>query len=303
MVMIIDPLIILQLLWLGLLRGSIYALMSIGLSLTFGVMRIVNFAHGEFFMLGAYISYFILTSLGINPFISLISTFISMGISFILGVGISRTFFFALRLRSGKEWIINSFVLTLGLSVILQNLALALWTPVYRGIQYLWNPTTVKILEISTTIDRIMILIGSLLTIFIFWYLLSHTFLGKAIRAVSQNEEAAKSLGVNENKIYMLTFGLSSMLASLAGVLLLPFAGAYPTVGVGPLLKSFIVVIISGLGNVHGAILGGFFVGIVETFAIFYTEEGWSSVILLTLLILVLIIRPTGFFGKKIRYV
>ncbi|MEM4311635.1 MAG: branched-chain amino acid ABC transporter permease [Nitrososphaerales archaeon] len=301
--MVIDPIIIAQLLWLGLLRGSIYALMSLGLSLTFGVMRIVNFAHGEFFMLGAYISYFLLTFLGINPLISFISTFIVLGISFILGAGISRTFFSALRLRSGKEWIIDSFVLTLGLSVMLQNLALALWTPVYRGIPYLWNPSTLKILEISTTIDRIAILFGSLLAIFIFWYFLSYTFLGKAIRAVSQNEEAAKSLGVNENKIYTLTFGLSSMLASLAGVLLLPFAGAYPTVGVNPLLKSFIVVILSGLGNIHGAIFGGFFVGIIETFAIFYTEEGWNSVILLALLIIVLIIRPTGFFGKRVRYV
>ncbi len=279
----------------GLLRGSMYILMALGLSLVFGVMKIPNFAHGEFYMVGAYLAFY---SIMVWELPALFSFLIAAAGGFILGVFIEKTVFYPLRKRSKRDWVLNSFLVTAGLSFILQNLAQALIGVEYKGVTNIW-PGSLKIASINVSNDRIVGFVVAITTVALFWLFLKKSKVGNAILAVSENETGATLIGVDLNRIHTLTFALSCTLAAVAGAALLSIIPAFPTMGLQPLMKSWLVVILVGMGNLGATMIGGLAVGLIETFASYYFGVSWQDVISVSLIVLVLIFKPSGIFGKK----
>lgn len=294
-----DWTIIQNLLVTGILRGGLFALMAVGLALVFGVMNICHFAHGEYYVLGAYAAYFAYVTYGLNPLLAII---VAALLGFLAGAITERLLFFPLRKRSKGEWVMNAFLLTAGLSVVLQSVYRLVFGNRYYGITQYWD-ATVHIFGMTVAADRVMAFVIALLAIAGMWFFLQRTRTGRAIRAVSQDERGAMLVGIDLDRIQTLTFALGSMLAGLGGASLLSLSPAYPMAGNKPLIASWFVVTIAGLGNVQGAIIGGFIVGVFESVSYFYLGQGWQEVASLGLLILILLFKPTGLFGTEIKSV
>jgi branched-chain amino acid transport system permease protein len=290
-----DPAILSELVFQGLVRGAMYALMGIGLSLIFGILGVVNFAHGEFFMLGTYAMYFVAAVLGL-PFLAGVAA--AATLLFLVGVVVERGLLEPLRQRAGRDWLLDSFVLTIGLMVILQNLALLGFGSRRRGITTMIEGSLIYG-EIVITYERLAILGLAIVIVALLAAYIRFTATGKAIRATAQHPEAAQTLGIEINRIYTVAFSIGAALAGAAGALLISIFPAFPTVGYQPVLKSFAVVILGGLGNVPGAIAGGFLLGIVEAYAIFFMSAGWQAVITPLIIIVVLVLRPQGLFTAQ----
>ena len=282
---------ILQLIIHGLLLGSVFALFSIGLSLIFGVMRVVNFAHGEFIMLGMYSAYWLYSFTGISPY--LLAVVVGRGF-FAFGMLIERLVIQPIVYTS------DGLLATVGLSIILQNLALMLWKADPRVIRGLFKDHSYLSLG-NIRIEYTLLLtfvISILLTVAVF-YFLKTTKLGKMLRATSQDLQAAKLMGININKMYLLAFAFSSALVGIAGAVIAPAFPITPTIGVSFSLISFVVIIIGGMGNLKGALYAGFLVGIVDAFAGYYLDAAFKESSYFAMLILILWFRPEGLFGKR----
>jgi branched-chain amino acid transport system permease protein len=290
-----DPAILSELIFQGLVRGAMYALMGIGLSLIFGILGVVNFAHGEFFMLGTYVMYFVAAALGL-PFVAGVAA--AALALFVVGVVVERALLEPLRRRAGRDWLLDSFVLTIGLMVILQNLALLGFGSRRRGVTALVEGSF-EIGHVTITYERLAILALAVVIVGLLGAYIRFSATGKAIRATAQHPEAAQTLGIDINRIYTIAFGIGAALAGAAGALLISIFPAFPTVGYQPVLKSFAVVILGGLGSIPGAIAGGFVLGIVEAYAIFFMSAGWQSVLTPLIIVLVLVFRPQGLFTAQ----
>jgi branched-chain amino acid transport system permease protein len=290
-----DPAILSELVFQGLVRGAMYALMGIGLSLIFGILGVVNFAHGEFFMLGTYAMYFVSAALGLPFLAGIAAAAIAL---FVIGVVLERALLEPLRRRAGRDWLLDSFVLTIGLMVILQNLALLGFGSRRRGVTTLVEGSF-EIGNVTITYERLAILALAVVIVGLLAAYIRFTATGTAIRATAQHPEAAQTLGIDINRIYTVAFGIGAALAGTAGALLISIFPAFPTVGYQPVLKSFAVVILGGLGSIPGAIAGGFVLGIVEAYAIFFMSAGWQSVVTPLIIILVLVFRPQGLFTAQ----
>lgn len=290
-----DPSHLLDILITGILRGGLYALMAVGLSLVFGVMNIPNFAYGELYMLGAYFAFFAITAFNLAPIPGIVTAAV---VAFIVGGLIEKSLFYTLRKRSQKQWLMNTFLLTLGISVILQNGVKAIWGATYRGIPAYW-PGSVKIGTMNVANDRVIGFVIAMLAIAVFWFFLNKTRIGRAIRAVSMDETGSQLVGIDLNWIHTLTFALSCMLAALAGASLLSITPASPVMGVMPLYKSWFVLILVGMGNIEGSIIGGFIVGLLETVSYMALGAGWQDAVSLMIIILILLFKPSGLFAKK----
>ena len=283
----------------GLLRGGLYSLMAIGLALVFGVMNICHFAHGEYYVIGAYAAYFAYELLGLPPVLAILA---ASAIGFAAGVITEKLLFYPLRKRSKGEWVMNAFLLTAVLSVVLQNTFRLVFAMRYRGITHYWD-ATFTIFGMTISADRLVAFGIALGTIGLMWLFLHKTRTGWAIRAVSQDEKGAMLAGIDLNSIHTLTFAIGSMLAALGGASLLSMSPAYPYAGNKPLIASWFVVTIAGLGNVEGAVVAGFIVGMFESVSYFFLGQGWQDVASLSLLILLLLIKPSGLFGSGLKSV
>jgi len=283
---------------IGLFRGGLYALMAVGLALVFGVMNIAQFAHGEFYMIGAYVAFFGAAMLGVNP---LIAWAMAVVVVFVVGVLVERSVFLPLRIRSHEGWVMNAFLLTVGISFVIQNIALAWLGPSYRGITEYW-PGNISITPtLNVSADRVAAAVAAIVTIVALWLFLKSTRIGRAIRAVAQDERGATLVGINLSRIHWFTFGLSTALAGLAGAVLLPMTQAYPSVGFKPMVLSWYVVMLVGMGSISGAVVGGFIIGILESFSYYYLGGGWQDVVVLSILILILLFKPSGLFGAEVK--
>ncbi len=280
----------------GILRGGFYSLMAVGLSLLFGVMNIGNFAHGELYMIGAYTAYFAFKVFGLGPIPSIL---VAGAVTFCAGAVIEKALFYPLRLRTKKSWVMNAFLVTLGLSIILQNGAKLCWGNTYHGITQYWPGRVTWLSSMSIQMDRVVGFLIAVIVIAIFVLFLNKTQTGRAIRAVSQDETGALIVGIDLNRIQTLTFALSAMLAGLAGACLLSINPAYPAMGLNPLYKSWFVAILVGMGNVGASIIGGLLVGLLETLSSSYIGGGWQDVSSLSIIILILLFKPKGLFGVK----
>ena len=290
-----DPAVLIELTFQGGVRGSTYALIAVGLSLIFGILRIVNFAQGEFFMMGSYVMFLVCSSLGMPFPVGIVAAAMFV---FVLGAAIERGLLRPLRLRSGREWILDSFVLTIGVMIVLQNVALVAFGGGRHSVPQL-IPGSLTIGDVSFSYERLAILLAGAMAVSLLWAFTRFSRTGKAIRATAQDPEAAQSLGINIDRIYTISFGLGAALAGMAGAILISLFPAYPTIGAEPVLKGFAVVIIGGLGNISGAIVAGLLLGILETYGQFLTSAGWQSVLTVFVIVLVMIVKPSGLFAPK----
>jgi branched-chain amino acid transport system permease protein len=290
-----DPSIVTELVLQGLIRGSMYALMAVGLSLIFGIMGVVNFAHGELFMIGSYVMVGAMAFLGL-PYAAGVAA--AGAVLFVVGLMIERGLIEPLRKRAGRDWLLDSFVLTIGLMVILQNLAILVFGSRQRGVPQVVEGA-LEIGQIVVTYERLMILGLSTLIVFLLWLFIKYTHTGRAIRATAQHPEAAQTLGIRTGRIYTIAFGIGAALAGMAGAMLISMYPAFPSVGFQPVIKSFAVVILGGLGNIPGAIAGGMLLGVVEALTVFSISSGWQNVLTALIVILVLIFKPSGLFTTQ----
>jgi branched-chain amino acid transport system permease protein len=283
---------ILQLLVSGVLLGGVYALGALGLNLIFGVAKIVNFAHGEFLMLGMFAAYWLMTLTGINPYLGapiIAAGFFVVGLAFYAGL---------MRFTIYKPELTQVFA-TLGLGILLQNLALVAWSADYRTLQVMppgWE--SVQVLGTYVATNRLVAFAYAIVILAGVLLFLRTTFIGRAIEAVSQDLMAARLMGVDPNRVFLLTFGLGIALTGVAGGVLMPSFYAFPSVGSFFVLVSFVVVVLGGLGSVTGTILGGLLLGVVES-GVGYVAPDLKEATHFVLLILLLAILPHGLLGVK----
>ena len=276
----------------GLIVGSAYALISVGLTMSFGIMNFANFAHGTIYMLGGYCMYFLSMSLGLPFFLSVALCMLTIGL---LGVVIERVVFRPV--YGGPH--LRDMLISLGLLIFLENSAFLLWGSKTLNVKAPYTDAIISIFSVSLTVQRLIVLIASLILIAALYVFLNHSKMGKAIVAISQNSKGASLVGIDLTIGYMMTFAISSALAAAAGALLAPLFYVYPTMGSMPLVKAFVVVVLGGMGNVQGAVVGGFIVGIVESLGGAYISSDYKDAFPFIILIVVLLTRPQGIFGKS----
>jgi branched-chain amino acid transport system permease protein len=274
----------------GLLLGGVYALLSMGLTLIFGVVRIINFAHGELLMLAMYLTFYLFQTYHIDPYLSIILVAPAL---FIVGVGVQR---FIIQPIFDSSALMKIFV-TVGLFIALQNLALMLFKADFRTIQTPQSMATLMVGSINISVPRLVAFCFALVLLASLFVLLKYSLVGKALRAVAENRVVAELMGIRVQRLYLLAFGLGSALTGVAGALLLPFTYVFPTVGGIYTLLAFVVVVLGGLGNMAGAFLGGLFIGLVESFSGVYISPALKEAVYFIIFILVLLVRPQGLFG------
>jgi branched-chain amino acid transport system permease protein len=282
---------LLQILINGLLKGGLYALMAIGMSLIWGVMDIINIAHGSFIMLGAFTTYWLFALLGVDPFLSLV---FSVGLLFILGYGIQR-YLINYVIRASA---FITLILAFGIEIFINNLALVSWTADVRKVEVSYGAANFSIGDWVTVPTVRLLAFGLVIVISIlFFFILNRTHLGRSIRATSQDLDGARLVGVDVAHTYALTFGLGIGAAGAAGTLWAILFPISPMMGGILTLRSFVVVIIGGLGSMLGPIIGGLALGLTEAFGSNWFGSTYSDLIGFTILVLVLIIRPKGILG------
>jgi len=278
----------------GLLIGGIYALVSIGVTLIFGVVKIVNFAQGEFVMIGMYISFFLATYFGIDPLVSLV---ISMPALFVLGVLLQR-FLISRVLALGD---MPQIFLTFALSLLLMNLALLLFTANYRTVQTPYTEAAVHLGPLYFAVAKLVAFAVAMLLSGTLWLFLHTTDLGKAMRAAAQNRDVAMLMGINPDHVFSVAVGVALALAGAAGSLLMPFYPAYPLVGQVFVLMAFVAVVLGTLGNVTGALIASLMMGVAESLGIQYVGADSGLIVVFLMLLLTLALRPNGLFGGWAR--
>lgn len=273
----------------GLLLGGIYSLVAIGLNLIFGVIRVVNFAQGEFVMLGMYGTYAACATLGIDPYLAVLGVFPAM---FLFGMLVQR--FILQRLQN--EPVMQIFA-TFGLLLVLQNVVLGATGGATLSLRGPLSGLTLAVGPVEVSVARLVSLGAvSAIALGLQWSL-RHTMLGRSVQAVAQDRRAARLMGINVERTYMLTFGMGAGLAGVAGTLLTPIYTLSPQIGGDFILPAFAVVVLGGLGSVVGAYVGGFLIGITEALAGFYIDPSLKQAVWFVLFIAVLVVRPTGLFG------
>ncbi len=274
----------------GLLTGSLYAMIAVGLTIIFGVMRIINMAHGEFVMLGMFGAYWAHTTWHLDPFISIL---IWVPVMFAFGVAVHR--FLLRKIIPGGE--LNTLLYTAGLSLLIANLALLAWSGDYRNVNLSYAMSPVRPFGIAVPIPLAIAFALAIVITLALYFFLVRTDTGRAVRATAQNPDAAALMGVNVTRVEMITFGLGTALAGAGGVLLAPSLYLYPTVGEILSVKCFVIVVLGRLGSVPGAIVGGLLLALVESFGAVYVSVAYKDVIGFVLFLLVLLFRPAGLWG------
>jgi branched-chain amino acid transport system permease protein len=278
----------------GLLIGGIYALVSIGVTLIFGVIKIVNFAQGEFVMIGMYISFFLATQFGIDPIVSLI---VSMPVLFVVGVLIQH---FLIRRVLGLNDLPQIF-LTFALSLLILNLALMLLTANYRTVHTWYSDDALHLGGLYIPVAKLIAFVLAMVLSGLLWVFLHATDLGKAMRAAAQKPEVAMLMGINPNRVFCVALGIALALAGAAGSLLMPFYPAYPMVGQVFVLMAFVAVVLGTLGNVVGALIASLMMGVAESLGIQFVGADSGLIVVFMMLLLTLAVRPSGLAGGRVR--
>ncbi|MGE0283017.1 MAG: branched-chain amino acid ABC transporter permease [Rhizobiaceae bacterium] len=278
----------------GLLLGGIFALVAAGLTLIFGVMKILNFAHGDFLMLGMYFAFVLSVMFGIDPYLSAIA---------------------ALPLFFGLGWIVQAYLirpvlkapeniqilLTVGLSLFLQNVALFLFSPDFQSLSTTYGRETLSVGGVSISYVRLLACAVAVATCGALYLLLTRTDVGKALRACAEEDLGSKAVGIDVDRMYKIAFGLGTACVALAGVLMTPFFYIAPQVGLSFTLTAFVVVVLGGLGSLPGALIGGFVVGLIEAMGeIFLASPSMKQMATFSVFLIILLLRPQGLFGGRL---
>ena len=281
----------------GISLGSVYAIIALGYTMVYGIAKMLNFAHGDVIMVGAYICFFAVSSFGLPP---LLGVLLAMLVCTALGITIERLAYKPLRQAPSLAVLITA----IGMSYFLQNSAQLLWTSNIKMFPALFGNTAIHLFDnqITISISTIITIIACVVIMLGLTWFTGQTKMGKAMRACSEDKAAAQLMGIDVNFTISMTFAIGSALAAVAGVLL---CSAYPTLvpttGSMPGIKAFTAAVFGGIGSIPGALLGGILLGIIEIFARAYISTQLSDPIVFGVLIVVLLVRPTGLLGKQIR--
>ena len=275
----------------GILVGGIYALIGIGLTIIFGVMRIINFAQGDLLMVGMYATWIVFTMLGLDPFVSIV---LVAPLLFLWGAFLQKVFINRV-LNALPQ---NQILLTIGLGLVMSNTVMLIFTSDYRILTTGYSSSSYSLGDISISQPLLFaFLITAAITAALYWFLLK-TDTGQAIRATAQDRDAAQLMGINVRAMSVLAFGIGSALAGAAGALISPTYYIFPQVGSAFTLKAFVVVVLGGMGSVVGATLGGVLVGLTESLAAVYVASGLKELVVFVAFLAVLLFKPSGLLGK-----
>jgi branched-chain amino acid transport system permease protein len=285
----------------GILMGSIYGLTALGLTIIFGVLKVINFAHGSLLMVGMYVAYWAVSVTGLHPYLALI---IVVPVMYLFGyylqdIVIKPIFKAEREVREP----ITVIIVTTGLWYILDNVTLLIFGPQYRTLQA--NPLQGKMLELGgmlISVPKLWGFVTALITAGSIYWFFQRTRLGRAIRATSLDRDAASLMGIKQYKVYNIAFGIGTATAGIAGVTLVPFYNVFPSVGVLFDIKGFIIVVLGGLGSMGGALLGGIIIGVIESVGPQFMTATWTEAIVYGLFLLFLFVKPSGLFGVRYEW-
>ncbi len=276
----------------GLTTGAVYALVALGLTLIYGVLHIINFAHGAALMMALYGVYFLRQSLGIDPYLALP---VMVGVMFVAGYLLQRVVIE--RASHGKDE--NILLVTLGISIVLENVALLAFRSDTRTIDTAYTLSTVPIAGAMIALPKVVAFGGAVLASLVLLWLMGRTDLGRAIRAVAKEKQGARLMGINVEHVYAMSFGIGLACLGAAACFLLPAYYVNPQVGNGFVLVAFTIVVLGGMGSFAGALLGGFLIGVVESLGGLWFGESLGQIGIFLIFIAVLLLRPQGLFGAK----
>jgi len=276
----------------GLLEGGNYALYSLGLAFVFGIMQIINMAHGEFLVLGGYIAYWLLVKAGLNPLLSLpIAALLAGGVSFI------NYRVFLQRIRTTVE--LNTLILTFGIGILLSNLYLQLWSADIRNISVHGMESPLGLAGVYISLGEIVTFVISFFAVLGLYLFLRRTKLGKAIRITAIDRDAAALAGINVERVDLLAFSLGGALAGLGGPLLGMLSFVSPGTGIAITVKAFILTVLAGVGSIPGLIVAGMILGVGEALTVTFVSSSFRELFGFTLFLVILLIRPSGLFGQR----
>ena len=279
----------------GLILGSVYALLALGYTMVYGIIKLINFAHGDIYMMGAFMGYFLINSLHLNFFLALILAMVGTA-----ALGVLVEFLAYRPLRNSTR--IAALITAIGVSFFLEYVMVYFVGANTRSFPQVIETVRYNFGPISLTNIQLMILIISLILMVLLQVIVQKTKMGKAMRAVSVDSDAAQLMGINVNRTISFTFALGSALAGAAGVLIALYYNALePLMGMTPGIKSFVAAVLGGIGIIPGAALGGFVIGLLETFATAFGMSDFRDAIVYGILLLILIVRPAGILGKNVK--
>jgi branched-chain amino acid transport system permease protein len=289
-----DLSIFIQTVTSGILLGGLYALIALGMTLIFGVMRIINLAHGEFLMVGMYVCYILFKHWGVDPYLSLV---VSVPLLFVIGVVIQRYLILpVIKSNAPGE---NQILLTAGIGLVMTNAALLIFSPNYFTVLTSYSNATFSLGKISVSLPLLWDFLISIGITGILYLFIMKTDTGCSIRAVAQNIESARLMGINTDRIMIITFGVGAALVGAAGTLFMPIFYVFPAIGELFTLKAFIVTVLGGMGSALGALVGGVTLGVVEQIGASYISMALKDALGFVIFVLVLIFRPSGLVGKS----
>lgn len=287
-----DPTVFEQAIVNGILIGGLYVLISIGLTLIFGVMRVINFAHGDLMMVAMYVTYWLFTLYGIDPYLSLLAT---IPILFVIGSVIQR--FLIDRVLTGPQE--SQLFLTLGVMLVVQNLALLFWKADYRAINTYYTGSVIRLGGVFISAPKLTSFFVAIVLTALLYIFLTRTRTGKAMRATAQNREVSSLMGVDVRRVYVIAFGIGTACVGAAGTLLSTFYYISPTVGTTFTLMAFLAVVLGGMGSFTGALFGGLIVGLAESLGAVYVATQYRELVTFVLFILILLVKPSGLLGRS----
>jgi branched-chain amino acid transport system permease protein len=279
----------------SLVAAGFYAAMAYGLGLIYGVLRVVNLTHGGVIMAAAYFTWVLFTSFSLDPYLSIPIVLVTF-----FGFGVALYLVFVRFLPRGAAGGVQSLLLLFGLWLIMRNIAYLIFKGNTRSIQTSYSTASIDVLGTPIAGTRIILFLIAVASLVILHFMLTRTYLGRAIRAVAQNPDSCTLVGINVERIYMLTFGIGTALAGLGGLFVATIVGFNPETGAAELLKSFVVVVLGGLGSVVGIAIGALILSVAENFSILFMPFELTAAVGFVLLVLVLILRPGGLFGQKV---
>jgi branched-chain amino acid transport system permease protein len=281
-----------QLVVSAILLGGIYALIAVGLTLIFGVMRVVNFAHGEFLMLGMYAAFWAFTLLHADPYLTLVA---ALPVFFLLGWASYRVVMRPVVHASHNAQVFT----TVGLSIALQNIALVLWT---ADAQFVRTSYYTIVLRVGNAVFNVAQTVAFVIAVFataVLFAFLRWSYTGKVMRATAQDRNAAALMGIDTDRIYAITWAIGITCVGLAGVLLAPIYPVYPTAGLQFVLIAYVAVVLGGLGDMAGALIAALLIAAIEVVGSYVIGTGWKEVLYLTVFLAILLVRPAGLFGQR----
>jgi branched-chain amino acid transport system permease protein len=288
--------VVAQKLVFGLFVGSNYGVVAVGLTLIFGVMRVLNVAHGELLMLGGYASYLAFSTIGLDPYLSVLLTAVCL---FVLGLALNTVLFQFVERLEEEQRIKNSLLISFGLALVLQNVALFAFSADERSVRAAYAGGAFTVAGVVFPYTRVLTFVVGSVVVGALYILLQRTYFGMAIRATAQDWEAAALAGIDIKRTYLLTFAIGSALAGVAGALVLVTFSISPSIGLAWTLKALVVVVLAGMGSIHGAFLAGLLLGAAENLSTIWIGAEYQQMVGLLLFLAVLLLRPRGLFARR----